>query len=167
MNESIGNRIARLRKEKKMTQETLAEQMGVSAQAVSKWENDQSCPDVALLPKLSRVLGVSTDELLTGEGSEVRLLPAEQRKSLDELTMRVRVDSPEGDRVRVNLPMTLVKIGLEIGLQSAAAFSNGSAADSLKTIDMAKIVELVEKGLVGKMVEIQSADGETVEVVVE
>lgn len=164
MNESIGSRIARLRKEKKMTQEALAEQMGVSSQAVSKWENDQSCPDISLLSKLSRALGVSTDELLTGEGNEVRLVPVEQRKSLDELTMRVRVDSPEGDKVRVNLPMTLVKTGLEIGLQTASAFGNNA---SMNSIDMAKIVELVEKGLVGKLVEIESADGEIVEVVVE
>ena len=167
MNESIGSRIARLRKEKKMTQEALAEQMGVSSQAVSKWENDQSCPDIGLLPKLSRVLGVSTDELLTGEKNEVRLVPAEQRKSLDELTMRVRVDSPDGDKVRVNLPMTLVKTGLEIGLQMGAAFGNNASMNSLNSIDMAKIVELVEKGLVGRLVEIESADGEIVEVVVE
>ena len=167
MNESIGSRIARLRKEKKMTQEALAEQMGVSSQAVSKWENDQSCPDIGLLPKLSRVLGVSTDELLTGERSEVRLVPAEQRKSLDELTMRVRVDSPDGDKVRVNLPMILVKTSLEIGLQVSAAFGNNSSMEGLNSIDMAKVVELVEKGLVGKLVEIESADGETVEVVVE
>ena len=167
MNESIGSRIARLRKEKKMTQEALAEQMGVSSQAVSKWENDQSCPDIGLLPKLSRVLGGSTDELLTGERSEVRLVPVEQRKSLDELTMRVRVDSPDGDKVRVNLPMILVKTSLEIGLQVSAAFGNNASMEGLNSIDMAKVVELVEKGLVGKLVEVESADGETVEVVVE
>lgn len=167
MNESIGSRIARLRKEKKMTQEALAEQMGVSAQAVSKWENDQSCPDIGLLPKLGRVLGVSTDELLTGESNEVRLVPVEQRRSLDELTMRVRVDSPDGDKVRVNLPMILVKTSLEIGLQTASAFGGNAAMNGLNSIDMAKVVELVEKGLVGKLVEIESADGEIVEVVVE
>ena len=167
MNESIGSRIARLRKEKKMTQEALAEQMGVSAQAVSKWENDQSCPDIGLLSKLSRVLGVSTDELLTGESSEVRLVPADQRKSLDELVMRVRINSAEGDRVRANLPMILVKTSLEIGLQVSTAFGNNASMEGLNSIDMAKVVELVEKGLVGKLVEIESADGETVEVVVE
>ncbi len=61
---TIGKRIQTLRKEKNLTQEQLAEQIGVSAQAVSKWENDYSCPDISILPKLAEVLGVSTDTLL-------------------------------------------------------------------------------------------------------
>ncbi len=61
---SMGKRIAQLRKDKGMTQEQLAEKLGVSAQAVSKWENDISCPDITLLPLLASTLGVTTDELL-------------------------------------------------------------------------------------------------------
>ncbi|MBO4880007.1 MAG: helix-turn-helix transcriptional regulator, partial [Clostridia bacterium] len=61
---TLGKRIAALRKEKGMTQEQLAEKVGVSAQAVSKWENDASCPDITLLPLLSDILGASVDELL-------------------------------------------------------------------------------------------------------
>lgn len=61
---TMGKRIAQLRKDKGMTQEQLAEKLGVSAQAVSKWENDISCPDIALLPLLAGTLGVTTDELL-------------------------------------------------------------------------------------------------------
>ena len=79
MNETIGNRIAKFRKAKGMTQEDLANQLGVSSQAVSKWENDASCPDISLLPQLSKVLGVTADELLTGKNDEVKLVPAEQR----------------------------------------------------------------------------------------
>jgi transcriptional regulator with XRE-family HTH domain/predicted membrane protein len=62
-NQTLGKRIAALRKEKGMTQEQLAEKVGVSAQAVSKWENDASCPDITLLPLLGDILGVSVDEL--------------------------------------------------------------------------------------------------------
>ena len=61
---SIGKRIMTLRKGKGLTQEQLAERVSVSPQAVSKWENDVSCPDIAIIPKLAEVLGVSTDELL-------------------------------------------------------------------------------------------------------
>lgn len=50
MNESIGNRICKFRKEKGLTQEDLAGKLGVSSQAVSKWENDQSCPDIPCCP---------------------------------------------------------------------------------------------------------------------
>ena len=60
MNETIGNRIARYRKAKNLTQEALANQMGVSSQAVSKWETDASCPDISALPQLCRILGITT-----------------------------------------------------------------------------------------------------------
>lgn len=62
--QTMGKRIVQLRKEKGYTQEQLAEFVDVSAQAVSKWENDVSCPDISILPKLAEVLGVTTDELL-------------------------------------------------------------------------------------------------------
>lgn len=166
MNETIGNRIQKYRKEKGMTQETLAEKLGVSAQAVSKWETDVSCPDITLLPELCRVLGITSDTLLTGNNNEVHLLPPEQRKELDCLTMRILVNSSEGDRVRVNLPMSLVKIGLEIGMLSIPAAGQEVGA-LLKNIDLDKIVSMVEHGLIGKLVEVESGDGDTVEIVVE
>ena len=62
--ETMGKRISELRKNKGMTQEQLAQQVGVTAQAVSKWENDLSCPDISILPQLAEALGVTTDELL-------------------------------------------------------------------------------------------------------
>lgn len=61
---TIGKRIMALRKSRGMTQDQLAEKLGVSAQAVSKWENDVSCPDISLLPKLAEVFQVTTDSLL-------------------------------------------------------------------------------------------------------
>ena len=164
MNETIGNRIAKFRKAKCMTQEDLANQLGVSSQAVSKWENDASCPDISLLPQLCRVLGVTTDELLTGKNDEVKLVPAEQRKPLEQLTMRIRVDGSDGDKVRVNLPMSLVKVGLEIGMDMSGSV-NGM--ENLKNVDLSKVLEMVEHGLMGKLVEVQSADGDMVEIVVE
>lgn len=164
MNESIGIRIAKFRKAKGLTQEELANQLGVSSQAVSKWENDASCPDISLLPLLCKVLGVTADELLTGKNDEVRMLPAEQRKGLDELTLRIKVDSAEGDKVRVNLPMSLVKVGLEMGIDMSGSVSG---MENLKNVDLSKVLELAEKGLIGKLVEVESADGDIVEIVVE
>lgn len=163
MNETIGNRIARYRKAKGMTQEELATKLGVSSQAVSKWENAASCPDISLLPELCSILGISTDELLTGKTSDVQLVPKEERRSLDDLVLRIYVNSTDGDRVRVNLPMSLVKVGLEIGVDMTAA----SGSDAMKNVDLSKIVDLVERGVVGKLVEVESSDGDTVEIVVE
>jgi len=164
MNETIGSRIAKFRKGKNLTQEELANQVGVSSQAVSKWENDASCPDISLLPQLCKVLGITTDELLTGKNDEVKLVPVEHRKSLDQLTLRIKVDSAQGDKVRVNLPMSLVKVGLEMGMDISGSVSG---MESLKNVDLSKILELAEKGLIGKLVEVESADGDTVEIVVE
>lgn len=166
MNETIGNRISKFRKEKHMTQEELANLLGVSSQAVSKWETDTSCPDISILPKLCKVLGITTDELLTGKDNEVKMVPPAQRKSLDELTLRVFVNSSQGDKVRVNLPMTLVKMAMEVGVDVVPNMS-GDAGNMLKDLDMNKVIEMVEKGLIGKIVEVESAQGDTVEVIVE
>ena len=64
MEQTIGKRIVKNRKRLGLTQDQLAEKLGVTAQAVSKWENDQSCPDITLLSRLADIFGVSTDELL-------------------------------------------------------------------------------------------------------
>ena len=166
MSETIGNRIAKYRKGKGLTQEGLANLMGVSSQAVSKWENDASCPDIAALPQLCKILGITADELLTGNGSDVKLVSGAERKPLEELIFRVKVLSAQGDKVRINLPMSLVKLAMEIGVDVVPNVG-GDNARMLKSIDMEKVVKMVEQGLVGKLVEIESAVGDTVEVVVE
>ena len=60
---SIGKQIITHRKQLGLTQEQLAAQLGVSNQAVSKWETDQSCPDIQLLPKLADLFGITLDAL--------------------------------------------------------------------------------------------------------
>ena len=64
MEETLGKRITQNRRRLNMTQDKLAEQLGVTAQAVSKWENDLSCPDITMLPKLADIFDISTDALL-------------------------------------------------------------------------------------------------------
>ncbi len=60
---NIGTNIYTLRKEKKITQAQLAEKLGVSEQAISKWENNQCAPDVSLFPIIADYFGVSIDRL--------------------------------------------------------------------------------------------------------
>lgn len=64
--QAIGRHIARYRREQGLTQQALADRLGVSDKAVSKWERDLSYPDAGLLPQLARELGISVDELLSG-----------------------------------------------------------------------------------------------------
>lgn len=61
--DTIGVKIRTLRKNKNMTQEELAEVLLVSSQAISKWENGQSVPDIELLPVIARYFGITMDEL--------------------------------------------------------------------------------------------------------
>lgn len=63
----IGTTIAALRREKGLTQDALAAQLGVSAQAVSKWENGLSCPDILMLPEIAEFFDVSVDALFGRE----------------------------------------------------------------------------------------------------
>ena len=64
---NLGETIYNLRKEKKLSQGDLAEQLSVSRQSVSKWENNSAVPDLDKLVKLSTIFGVSLDELVKGE----------------------------------------------------------------------------------------------------
>ena len=64
MKKTLGTMIAELRKQHGMTQLELAEKMGVTDKAVSKWERDLSCPDINSIPNLAQILGVSVEELM-------------------------------------------------------------------------------------------------------
>ena len=78
----LGENIKRLRREQNLTQETLAEFLGVTFQSISKWERGESYPDITLLPALASFFKVSTDELLGVNKSQ----DEEEIKRLEELS---------------------------------------------------------------------------------
>jgi len=61
---NLGRKIAESRRHLRLTQSGLAEKVGVTAQAVSKWEQGRSCPDIAILDEIADALGISLFELL-------------------------------------------------------------------------------------------------------
>ena len=161
---SIGSKIAFYRKAKGMTQEELAKRLEVSAQAVSKWENDITCPDIQALAPLAKIFSTTTDDLLSVDPiKEVQLLPANERRDFKDLTLKVIVDSKDGDKVRINLPMQLVKVAFEIG----SKIPQIAGSEQLNQIDFDQIIAMAESGVIGQLVEVESADGETVHIVVE
>lgn len=164
MEYTIGKKIAEYRRAKGMTQDELAERLGVSPQAVSKWENDLSCPDIMLLPVLAKLFDTTVDDLLSGTPkNETSLQPQQGRKNLDDLMFKVIVNSTAGDKVRINLPMPLVKMALEMGMQIPQVAGN----DALKNLDIEQILLMVEKGVIGKLVEVETSEGDVVDIVVE
>ena len=80
--ESMGMMIAQKRKELGMTQLELAEKMGVTDKAVSKWERELSYPDVNSLPKLAEIFGMSVDELLQIKSEAMQ---AEEKKPISDI----------------------------------------------------------------------------------
>lgn len=84
MIQNLGDRIQTLRKEAKLSQEALAEQVGVSRQAISKWERNEATPDVYNLSSLSQIFSVTMDELINKEGettvNKVKLIRLDLKK---------------------------------------------------------------------------------------
>lgn len=163
MMNTLGNRISDLRRQHKMTQDELALQMNVSSQAVSKWENDLSIPDLPILMKLADFFHVSLDELVRPQVEKVSYVPNETRKSIEQMVLRIHVISAQNDKVKINLPMKMVKFAMEMGM-SLPQFSGNRALDG---IDLNMVMEMIEQGVVGKLVEVESADGDFVEISVE
>ena len=105
MSETFGQRLSRIRKEKGMTQEDIAKRITISPQAVSKWENDISSPDILILSNLADILGVSVDELLGREegSSKVHEEPKNEEEEKPEASEVVDDDETVNEEsIRIN-----------------------------------------------------------------
>ncbi len=163
-NETLGRRIARLRLECGMTQERLAMKMGVTAQAVSKWENDLSAPDIMLLPELARTLGVTVDELLEGRKSQ-EITPVEPAPEPSRTAgskpkkLHIQVDSSDGDVVNINVPLGMASAVLGASSKLPGVVNlNLNDAD----VDMTLVAEAIKHGEKGTLIEVDGGDGDHV-----
>lgn len=161
MKTTLGQRIAALRKNKGLTQEELADKLNISNQAISKWENDQSEPDVSMLLTLSKLFDISVDELL-GNPLERKM---EVKKNLDTdlLLLQIKVLSNDGDTVKIRLPLAIVKALVN----SDADINLGSSSEAIKKIDWNKVFDLAERGIIGEIINVSSADGDIVKVAID
>ena len=75
---SMGEIISTLRKEKGMTQKEIADRLGITDKAVSKWERDVAYPDTGTIPKLAEILGVTVEELMNAKS-----VPVSENKKTD------------------------------------------------------------------------------------
>ena len=125
---TFGSLIAELRKEKGMTQAELAEAMGVTDKAVSKWERDLSYPDTASLPRLAEIFGVSVDELMRGASGK-----AEEKTG-------------EGDVVSIVLKAVPLAMGVAVTVLSVLGRIDTKSAFTMLGIGLACLsVHLLRK----------------------
>lgn len=115
---SIGSFITILRKAKGMTQKDLAELLNVSDKAVSRWEREESMPDISLIPVLAEIFEVSCDELLRGE----RILNERPAESDEKKERRLR--QLFKNRRNHYLTLSIIPVGLSLLGLLAAAFLN-------------------------------------------
>lgn len=163
MNESFGQRFLRLRKESKLTQEDVAKRLNITAQSVSKWENDNSYPDISLLNDIAEIFNITVDELLGREVRKTEILEEPARKDINKMILRIKVLSADGDKINVNLPVPIILACVN----SESGKPNINLGNKLNGIDFDLIISMIEQGVVGTLVEIDSADGDKVYISVE
>lgn len=120
MDIKMGNKITELRKAKKMTQEQLADWLGVSAPAVSKWETDSSYPDITMLCPLARALGTNVDTLLAYEET---LTEEKQGQYMTEIVGTIREGREEEAESRLERLLHSYPSSVSLKFSAIAAFS--------------------------------------------
>ncbi|MEG0546959.1 MAG: helix-turn-helix transcriptional regulator [Oscillospiraceae bacterium] len=172
MEKTIGKKLFELRKQFGLTQDLVAEKLGVSPQAVSKWENDLACPDIMLLPQIAKLYSITVDELFTADdfnvpadtNNENNTKPTSDEKNINknDLFLKVLINSKAGDDIKVTIPFIIVKGLLDTGKDVSKAF--GANIDN---VDFTQIIQMVENGAVGELVNITSQSGDIIRVVIE
>ena len=169
MEKTIGKKLYELRKQSGFTQDYVAEKLGVSAQAVSKWENDIACPDIMTLPSIAQLYCITIDELFNNDDiqSNVKYEKPEQINEED-LVLRVYVDTVHGDKIKVTLPYLVVKEFVKAG-KNISAVVGGTVVSGvdLSVIDFDLIFGMVANGVLGEIVNVQTQNNDIVRVVVE
>lgn len=163
---NLGNNISEKRKAKGLTQEELANILGVSPQAVSKWENNLSCPDISLLPEISKVFGISVDALLGVEASaeKTEYVKAESTHKEPETTYEEPVFSGKsatallitternGKVSNIRIPIGIVRFGLNLG-----SMFGGLTGEQASMVEKA-----IRTGLAGEILSVDGENGEKV-----
>ena len=112
--QTMGARIAALRKDKGMTQLELARQMNVTDKAVSKWERDKAAPDIHSIPKLAELLGITANELLAASPPPAPAKAESEARTIIALILRAIP-------LAMGIATAVLGILKQIDLQSAAA----------------------------------------------
>ena len=137
--EKIGKFIAQCRKEKKMTQSELAEKLNVTDRSVSNWENGRNMPDLSLFKPICDELGVTINELLSGE----RLKKEKYQEKFEEnMINTIDYSTRKINFVRNNLGIVLVIIGILLSFTAMTMFASESSWGSIYSV-LGSIISLI------------------------
>ena len=109
---TVGDRIQNLRKTKGMSQEELADKVGVSRQAVSKWESEQATPDLEKVVIMSELFEVTTDYMLKG----IEPVKTDDHKAMADLVDQKILTEKNGKRAKTALKWFLIGFGVLLGI---------------------------------------------------
>lgn len=120
MKKTFGTMISSLRKDKGMTQLELAEIMGVTDKAVSKWERDLSCPDINSIPKLAEILEISVDDLMQGKTETKEQDTKEKKENISRNKVDEIVDTVlKGIGIAMGIAVTVLSVLGELEINAA------------------------------------------------
>ena len=146
--EKIGKFISELRKEKNLTQEQLAEKLGVTSKSISRWENSKTMPDVSLFEPLCNELNITINEFLSGEKIDKKDY---QDKFEENVINTISYANKKLDTLRYQIGIFLLVVGFLVILTAVAIFPSESSWSSIYSccgliislIGFAKIVRKV------------------------
>ena len=149
---NVGENIKKYRKQKGMTQKDLAEAIGVSVQAISKWECDTSYPDIITVQALSKVLGVSVTELFDGIQTPAEIKDAPQ-EVIDRRIVRIEVKT-DGTTIVTRFPVPAMKKAVENGTLERLI------GDDFE--EVASILGMIDAGITGHLVDVNTPNAQVV-----
>jgi transcriptional regulator with XRE-family HTH domain len=156
---SIGENIAALRKKAGLTQEELSEKMSVTAQAVSKWENDLSCPDIENIRSMAKLFSVTVDELLNGV-KDVPVLKSDEPEKIAKRILHIQVNTGEDTRIHCRIPTAVFLKAAENGTLDRLI------GEELEGGQLEMVLEIIKSGTVRSIVSVDQGDSH-VEIAVE
>lgn len=148
----IGKFIAGCRKEEGLTQAALAEKLGITDRAVSKWETGKSLPDASLMPELCEILGIEISELFAGE----HIAMEDYKKYTDSLMleMREKEESSAKQLLRIEKGMLIIIIPTYATMIIAGAYTCKAGMIPLGCVLIAvAIIAVVATGIIGLHIE--------------
>ena len=137
--EKIGKFIAQSRKAKKMTQQELAEKLGVTDKSIGNWENGRNMPDLSLFKPLCDELGITINELLSGENLKKEEY---QEKFEENIISTIDYSTKKITLIRNNLGIVLLFLGILISFSAMTMFASESSWGSIYSV-LGVIISLI------------------------